>query len=45
MEMGGQPGSDINEFPDTLDSRSLMEVTSSNRFPIARNESVLGSVR
>lgn len=39
MEMGGQPGSDVHELPNALDSRSLVEVTSGDRPPIAISES------
>jgi len=45
MEVGGKPGSDVNELPNTLDSRSLVEVTSSDRFPMTRNESIEKNIR
>ena len=38
MEMGGQPGSDVHKLPNTLDSCSLVEITSSDRFPVTRNK-------
>ena len=38
--MSGQPGSDIHKLPNALDSRGLVEVTSSNRFPITKDETL-----
>ena len=38
MEMCGQPGSNIHKLSYTLDSRSLVEVTSSDGFPVVKDE-------
>ena len=34
VKMGGQTRANIDKLPNTLDSRSLVEVTSSDRFPV-----------